>query len=105
MKLHFTRDEVEARRSRATSYHPVVWPCQNEDDWLTLMDEVERLEADVKALCDMLTDTYLRENHGEVIDSGVPDWIVMAHSLAEAAKGKGTDVQSIIDKLEKGADG
>ncbi len=59
MKLHFTRDEVEARRSRATSYHPVVWPCQNEDDWLTLMDEVERLQPIVNKLAKTADGEYV----------------------------------------------
>ncbi len=61
--------------------------------------KIQELEDDIKALCDMLTETYFRNNRAEVIEMGVPDWVVMAHSLAEAKEGKGSSIDSIIEKL------
>ena len=50
----------------------------------TRANEIEQLQADQKALLDMLTETYLTANRGEVTEVGVPDWIVMAHAKADA---------------------
>lgn len=53
----------------------------NPDELLT---DIENLKGDIKALLDMLTEEYIGE-HPDAVDPlgiGVPDWLVMAHSLA-----------------------
>ncbi len=49
----------------------------------TLQAEIKRMRKDIKALLGMLTDEYVQNHHFSVRETGVPDWITMAHNLAE----------------------
>ncbi len=61
------------------------------------LHKVEELQADVKALVNMLDAQFARNNPTEKV---VPDWITMAHSLFEAREGKGRSIDEVLRELE-----